>query len=152
MSKKRIAIVVGTRPEAIKMAPVYLAMKSDSRTEVLLIATAQHRQMLDQVLGVFSIKPDIDLDLMQSNQTLAQLSARVIVGVQGALEELKPDAILVHGDTATCLCSAIAAFYEKIPVGHVEAGLRTYDFLAPWPEEMNRRLVDPICRLLQVIP
>ena len=141
-----VAIIVGTRPEAIKMAPVYLAMKNDSRIDVKLIATAQHRQMLDQVLDVFGIRSDIDLNIMKHNQTLAELSSVLITEVQKSLAQLKPDAVLVHGDTATCLCSAIAAFYEKIPVGHVEAGLRTYDFNAPWPEEMNRRLVDPISR------
>jgi UDP-N-acetylglucosamine 2-epimerase (hydrolysing) len=146
MGSKRVAIIVGTRPEAIKMAPVYLAMKSDARTKALLIATAQHRQMLDQVFRIFEIEPDIDLDVMQSNQTLAQLSAKVIIGVQNALDELKPDAVLVHGDTTTCLCAAVAAFYARVPTGHVEAGLRTYNFHAPWPEEMNRRLVDPISR------
>lgn len=146
MSRKHISLVFGTRPEAIKMAPVYLAMKNDSRIDVSLVATAQHREMLDQVLDIFDIKPDFDLDIMSPNQTLAEISSRVITGVQKVLSELKPDAVLVHGDTTTCLCSAIAAFYERIPVGHVEAGLRTYNFQAPWPEEMNRRLVDPICR------
>jgi len=146
MDKRHIAIVVGTRPEVIKMAPVYLAMKSDSRVDVVLVATAQHRQMLDQMLAVFGITADIDLNIMETNQSLSQVSARVIMGVQEALAKLKPDAVLVHGDTTTCLCSAIAAFYEQIPVGHVEAGLRTYNFNAPWPEEMNRRLVDPISR------
>lgn len=144
MTKKHIVIIVGTRPEAIKMAPVYLAMKANHHIKTTFLATAQHRQMLDQVLSVFGIDVDVDLDVMQSNQILAQTSARIIVGVQNTLEKLKPDAVLVHGDTATCLCSAIAAFYQRIPVGHVEAGLRTYNFKAPWPEEMNRRLVDPI--------
>lgn len=142
----KFAVIVGTRPEAIKMAPVYLALKSDARTDVVMIATAQHRQMLDQVLSVFDIVPDIDLDLMRSNQTLSGLTAAVVTEVQKALAEIGPDAVLVHGDTTTCMASALAAFYERIPVGHVEAGLRTYDFDAPWPEEMNRRLVDPICR------
>ena len=142
----KIAVIVGTRPEAIKMAPVFLSLRNDLRTEAILIATAQHRQMLDQVLSVFGIETDIDLDLMRSNQTLSSVTAAVVTGVQEALARVKPDAVLVHGDTTTCLASAIAAFYERIPVGHVEAGLRTYDFQAPWPEEMNRRLVDPICR------
>ena len=143
---KSIALIVGTRPEAIKMAPVYHAIDQDPRLKVTMIATAQHRQMLDQVLAVFGITPDIDLDIMEHNQTLAQVSSRVIIGVQQTLSESRPDAVLVHGDTTTCLCAALAAFYEKIPIGHVEAGLRTYNFDAPWPEEMNRRLVDPICR------
>lgn len=142
----KIAVVVGTRPEAIKMAPVYLALKNDHRTEVVLIATAQHRQMLDQVLSVFSIAPDVDLDIMRPNQTLSGITAAVVTNVQEALARVKPDVALVHGDTTTCLASTLAAFYERIPVGHVEAGLRTYNFQAPWPEEMNRRLVDPICR------
>ena len=146
MTQKHIVIITGTRPEAIKLAPVYLAIKSEPHTKVTLVATAQHRQMLDQVLSTFSIKADIDLDIMRPNQSLSEVSSQVIVGVQKVLAELKPDAVLVQGDTTTCLCSAIAAFYEQIPVGHVEAGLRTYNLKAPWPEEMNRRLVDPICR------
>lgn len=146
MTQKHIVIIIGTRPEAIKLAPVYLAIKSDPYAKVTLVATAQHRQMLDQVLSTFCIKPDIDLDIMQPNQSLSEVSSQVIVGVQKVLAELKPDAVLVQGDTTTCLCSAIAAFYEQIPAGHVEAGLRTYNLKAPWPEEMNRRLVDPICR------
>lgn len=128
------------------MAPVYLALRDNPRVQVKLIATAQHREMLDQALGVFGITSDIDLDIMQPNQSLQQVSSNVILGVQKSLSELKPDAVLVQGDTTTCLCSALSAFYERIPIGHVEAGLRTYNFAAPWPEEMNRRLVDPICR------
>lgn len=146
MTQKHIVIITGTRPEAIKLAPVYLAIKSEPHTKVTLVATAQHRQMLDQVLSTFSIKADIDLDIMRPNQSLSEVSSQVIVGVQKVLAELKPDAVLVQGDTTTCLCSAIAAFYEQIPVGHVEAGLRTYNLKAPWPEEMNRRLADPISR------
>jgi UDP-N-acetylglucosamine 2-epimerase len=146
MSSKRIAIVVGTRPEAIKMVPVYLALNADPRAKVFLLATAQHRRMLDQVLSVFGIKPDVDLDLMRPDQSLSEITARLVVGVQKAITDLKADIILVQGDTTTCLCAALAAFYERIPIGHVEAGLRTYDFGAPWPEEMNRRLVDPISR------
>jgi len=146
MNRPHITIVLGTRPEAIKMAPVYLRLASDPRTRVSLVATAQHREMLDQVLSVFDIRPDIDLDLMRPDQSLAEIASRVITGVQEALDRLKPDAVLVHGDTSTCLFGALAAFYQRVPVGHVEAGLRTYDFSAPWPEEMNRRLTDPICR------
>ncbi len=143
---KRIALVMGTRPEAIKMAPVYLVMKENPQIDVKVVATAQHRQMLDQVLTVFGIVPDIDLDIMQPDQSLSQVSAQTIIGVQKVLAGLKPDVVLVQGDTTTCLFSTIAAFYEQIPVGHIEAGLRTYNFKAPWPEEMNRRLVDPISR------
>lgn len=128
------------------MAPVYLAMKAKRQIEVTLVATSQHREMLDQAFSVFGITPDIDLDLMQQGQSLSGISARVIQAVQQTLAELEPDAVLVQGDTTTCLCSAIAAFYEQVPVGHVEAGLRTYNFKAPWPEEMNRRLADPISR------
>jgi len=146
VSQTRIAIVLGTRPEAIKMAPVYLRLTEDPRVEVHLLVTAQHRQMLDQILSAFGIAADVDLDLMEPGQSLAGVAAKVVQGVQAALNRMKPDAVLVHGDTSTCLFSAIAAFYEQIPVGHVEAGLRTYDFQAPWPEEMNRRLVDPISR------
>lgn len=143
-SKKTIAIMIGTRPEAIKMLPIYLAMKADPRIEVFLVLTAQHRELLDQVLSIFNVSADIDLDLMSHNQTLSEISAKIITGVQKVLADIKPDIVLVHGDTTTCLYSALAAFYENIPIGHVEAGLRTYDFKAPWPEEMNRRLVDPI--------
>ncbi len=128
------------------MAPVYLALRQRAGIEVKLIATAQHRQMLDQVLAVFGIQPDVDLNLMRPDQTLSEVAAGVILHVQRALADMKPRAVLVHGDTSTCLFSAIAAFYERIPVGHVEAGLRTYNFDAPWPEEMNRRLTDPISR------
>jgi UDP-N-acetylglucosamine 2-epimerase (non-hydrolysing) len=146
MTKPLVAIVLGTRPEAIKMATVYLALKSDDRTRVALIATAQHRTMLDQVLSVFGITADVDLDLMMPDQSLPEISGRIVQGVAKALADVKPDAVLVHGDTSTCLFGAIAAFYRRIPVGHVEAGLRTYNFAAPWPEEMNRRLADPLCR------
>ena len=146
MSRSRIAIVLGTRPEAIKMAPVYLKLAENPQLDVHLLVTAQHRQMLDQVLSAFGIAADVDLDLMEPGQSLADIAGKIVQGVQAALNRMKPDAVLVHGDTSTCLFSAIAAFYEQIPVGHVEAGLRTYDFQAPWPEEMNRRLVDPISR------
>jgi UDP-N-acetylglucosamine 2-epimerase len=144
--RKRIVFSIGTRPEAIKMAPVYLAVKASSDMEAILLSTAQHRQLLDQVLSVFGIEPDVDLNLMSPNQGLSEISAKILTETQKVLSSLKPDAILVHGDTATCLFSALAAFYERIPTGHVEAGLRTYDFDAPWPEEMNRRLADPVCR------
>lgn len=146
MADKTVVVCVGTRPEAIKMAPVVLALRDTRGLRVRLLTTAQHRQMLDQVLEVFSLTPDFDLNLMKPNQELAETGARILTGVQAVLRDWKPDAVLVHGDTSTSLFAALAAFYEKIPVGHVEAGLRTYDFQAPWPEEMNRRLVDPICR------
>lgn len=146
MRAMHVTIVLGTRPEAIKMAPVYLKLADDPRSEVTLVVTAQHREMLDQVLSVFGITPDVDLDLMRPDQTLAEISAGVITGVQAALARLNPDAVLVHGDTSTCLFAALAASYQRLPIGHVEAGLRTYNFDAPWPEEMNRRLTDPLCR------
>ncbi len=144
MSKPKILVVAGTRPEAVKMAPVYFALKRSSLLEPVFCSTAQHRQMMDQTLGVFGITPDLDLDLMRPGQTLPGLTAAVIEGATRALRQVKPAAVLVQGDTTTVLGTALAAFYERIPIGHVEAGLRTYDFEAPWPEEMNRRLVDPI--------
>ncbi len=144
---KRIALIFGTRPEAIKMAPVIKALKNRSQDfEPILIATAQHRQLLDQVLDVFELTPDIDLDLMQDNQSLAGFSSRAIQALGDCLHSTKPDAVLVQGDTTTAFIGALAAFYEHIPVGHVEAGLRTYNFEAPWPEEMNRRLIAPMAR------
>ncbi len=146
MSQRRITVIAGTRPELIKIIPVLLALRSRSDFQTTLVATAQHREMLDQVCSAFGIEPEIDLDLMRPDQTLADVTARVTIAVQKTLATTRPDAVLVHGDTTTCLCSALAAFYESIPVGHVEAGLRTYDFAAPWPEEMNRRLTDPISR------
>lgn len=146
MSKPRILVVAGTRPEAVKMAPVQFALAESAALEPVFCSTAQHRQMMDQTLGVFGIRPDIDLDLMRPGQTLPSLTAAVVEGVTRALREVRPDAVLVQGDTTTVLGTGLAAFYERIPVGHVEAGLRTYDLDAPWPEEMNRRLVDPISR------
>jgi UDP-N-acetylglucosamine 2-epimerase (non-hydrolysing) len=145
-SRFKIAVIVGTRPEAIKMVPVYLALKACPEADPVLIVTAQHRHLLDQVLEQFGVVPDIDLNLMSANQSLAEISAKIIQQVQISLNEIQPDAVLVHGDTTTCFFSALAAFYERIPVGHVEAGLRTHNFMSPWPEEMNRRLTDPICR------
>jgi UDP-N-acetylglucosamine 2-epimerase (non-hydrolysing) len=142
--KKVVAIVAGTRPEVIKMAPLWFALRESSVLEPLLISTGQHREMLDQAFEVFGLKPDIDLGLMQPGQTLSDLTARVLSSITQVLRQRRPAAVLVQGDTTTVLGTALAAFYERIPVGHVEAGLRTYDFDAPWPEEMNRRLVDPI--------
>jgi UDP-N-acetylglucosamine 2-epimerase (non-hydrolysing) len=144
--KKIVAMVAGTRPEVIKMAPLWFALRQSAVLEPLLISTGQHREMLDQAFRVFGLKPDIDLGLMQSGQTLPDLTARVVTSITEVLRERKPAAVLVQGDTTTVLGTALAAFYERIPIGHVEAGLRTYDFDAPWPEEMNRRLVDPISR------
>ena len=126
------------------MAPLWFALRESSTLEPLLISTGQHREMLDQAFEVFRLKPDIDLGLMQPGQTLSDLTARVLSSITQVLRQRRPAAVLVQGDTTTVLGAALAAFYERIPVGHVEAGLRTYDFDAPWPEEMNRRLVDPI--------
>lgn len=145
-ARQTIALVVGTRPEVIKMAPVWFALRASAHLQPLLISTGQHREMLDQAFAVFGLRPDIDLGLMQPGQTLPDLTARVLTAMTALLRERKPAAVLVQGDTTTVLGTAIAAFYERVPVGHVEAGLRTYDFEAPWPEEMNRRLADPISR------
>ncbi len=144
--KRKVVIVAGTRPEAIKMAPVYFALQKSHRLAPLFLSTAQHRQMLDQAVNVFGIKPDFDLDLMQPGQTLPELTGRVINAVTRFLETERPDAILVQGDTTTVLASALAAFYAGVPVGHVEAGLRTGNMRSPFPEEMNRRLTTPLAR------
>ncbi len=136
--KRKIAVVFGTRPEAIKLAPVILALKADHRFDCRVCITAQHREMLDQVLRIFKITPDHDLDLMQPDQTLADLTARAIKGIDSYLKAEKPDMMLVQGDTTTVFCAALAAFYNKVPVGHVEAGLRTHNMYSPWPEEANR--------------
>ncbi len=145
MNEKDIMVVVGTRPEAIKMAPLVHALKKRPKGRTVFCVTAQHREMLDQVLEVFELKPDIDLNLMRPGQDLTSLTSRVLIGVADAIRQSNVSAVLVHGDTTTCLASGIAAFYEQIPLGHVEAGLRTYDMNAPWPEEMNRRVIDPLC-------
>jgi UDP-N-acetylglucosamine 2-epimerase (non-hydrolysing) len=144
--KKTIALVVGTRPEVIKMAPVWFALRDSARFQPLLISTGQHREMLEQAFTVFGLKPDVDLGLMQPGQTLSDLTARVLTSMTTALRAHRPAAVLVQGDTTTVLGTALAAFYERIPIGHVEAGLRTHNLDAPWPEEMNRRLTDPISR------
>jgi len=128
------------------MAPVWFALQQSATLQPLLISTGQHREMLNQTLGVFGLKPDIDLALMQPGQTLPDLTARVLTSMTAVLREHRPAAVLVQGDTTTVLGAALAAFYERIPVGHVEAGLRTYDYNAPWPEEMNRRVADPLSR------
>ena len=138
---RKILIVFGTRPEAIKMAPVVNRLRLSAGVEVFLCVSAQHRQMLDQVLELFEIRPDFDLNLMLPNQTLASLTARVLTGVNEVLESLQPDLVLVHGDTSTAFAASLACFYKKIPVGHVEAGLRSGDIHSPWPEELNRRVV-----------
>ena len=142
--KKKIALVMGTRPEVIKMAPVYFALKESDSLAPEIVATAQHRQMLDTAMEAFGIRPDVDLNLMQQGQTLPELTGRIIVALTDAFKKSRPDAVLIQGDTTTVLGAAIAAFYERIPIGHVEAGLRTGDLYSPFPEEMNRRLTSPL--------
>ena len=137
----RVLSVFGTRPEAIKMAPVVLALAESERFDSRVCVTAQHRQMLDQVLNLFDIKPDYDLNVMQQGQDLFDVTARTLLGLRDILKEDKPDLVLVQGDTTTCFAAALAAFYEHIPVGHIEAGLRTGNLQAPFPEEANRSLV-----------
>lgn len=141
MQDPTVLLVFGTRPEAIKMAPVVASLKSSDRIRVKVCVTAQHRQMLDQVLNLFRITPDFDLDLMRDGQDLTDITSRVIQEIRPVMAELRPSMVLVHGDTTTAMASALAAFYARIPIAHVEAGLRTNDIYSPWPEEMNRRLV-----------
>ncbi len=148
MKRIRVLSIFGTRPEAIKMAPVLLALDREPRVESLLCVSAQHREMLDQALDLFAIKPDYDLNVMKKDQDLTQLTAAVLTGLGPVLDDCLPDRVLVHGDTSTTLAATLAAFYRKIPVGHVEAGLRTGDLAAPWPEEMNRVLTDGVADLL----
>lgn len=140
----RILLVFGTRPEAIKMAPVVHALKERPQADVVTCVTAQHRQMLDQVLDWFQIKPDHDLDLMQPGQTLAGLTAQALQALSQTIEQVQPDIVLVQGDTTTAMTAALAAFYLRIPVGHIEAGLRTHDIYNPFPEEVNRHLISVI--------
>lgn len=140
MTKKKILTVFGTRPEAIKMAPLVHALSADDRFESKCCVTAQHREMLDQVLDLFEITPDYDLNLMKAGQTLNDVTSRIIQELKPVLQDFKPDVVLVHGDTATTFAASLAAYYEQIDVGHVEAGLRTGNIYSPWPEEANRRL------------
>lgn len=140
MTKKKVLTVFGTRPEAIKMAPLVHALAADERFEAKCCVTAQHREMLDQVLELFDITPDYDLNLMKAGQLLNDVTARIIQELKPVLQEFKPDVVLVHGDTATTFAASLAAYYEQIEVGHVEAGLRTGNIYSPWPEEANRRL------------
>ena len=141
MSKIKVMSVFGTRPEAIKMAPLALELQRREGLESLICVTAQHREMLDSVMSCFGIKADADLNIMGKNQTLTDVTVRALTGLEGCFAEFEPDLVLVHGDTSTTFSAALAAFYAKIPVGHVEAGLRTYDRYSPFPEEMNRCLV-----------
>ena len=144
MKKIKVMLIFGTRPEAIKMAPLAIEMKKHEEIETLVCVTAQHRQMLDQVLEIFDLKPDYDLDIMKSRQSLAGITCRVLEGLDDVLQKEKPDLVLVHGDTSTSFVAGLAAFYHQIKVGHVEAGLRTYDKYSPFPEEMNRCLTGRI--------
>ncbi len=137
---KKVLTVFGTRPEAIKMAPLVHALASDNRFDAKVCVTAQHREMLDQVLELFEITPDYDLNLMKAGQTLNDVTARILLELKPVLQDFKPDIVLVHGDTATTFSASLAAYYEKIAVGHVEAGLRTGNIYSPWPEEANRKL------------
>lgn len=143
----RVLSVFGTRPEAIKMAPVVKELSSNPHIEAKVCVTAQHRQMLDQVLTLFGIAPDFDLDLMKPGQDLTDITSNVLLGMRRVFNEWRPDYVLVHGDTTTTLATGLAAYYEKIPVGHVEAGLRTGDIYSPWPEEMNRRIAGAIAQV-----
>jgi UDP-N-acetylglucosamine 2-epimerase (non-hydrolysing) len=140
MSKKKILMVFGTRPEAIKMAPLVKHLEAHSGFDAKVCVTAQHRQMLDQVLTLFDIKPAFDLDLMKPGQNLTDITSGVLQGLKGVFAQWMPDVVLVHGDTSTTMAAALAAFYQRIPVGHVEAGLRTGNLYSPWPEEANRKL------------
>lgn len=139
--------IFGTRPEAIKMAPLVRELALRPEFESLCCVTAQHRQMLDSVLEIFHLRPDYDLNIMEPNQTLSTITSKCLMGLEGVMSQAKPDLVLVHGDTSTTFAGALAAFYQKIPVGHVEAGLRTWDRYSPFPEEMNRRLVGEIAEL-----
>lgn len=143
--KKKIMLVFGTRPEAIKMAPLIQGFQKHSQKfQTIVCVTGQHRQMLDQVLSLFNITPDYDLNIMQQGQDLYDITARVLIGIRDILKSTQPDIVLVHGDTTTSTTVALAAFYQQIPVGHVEAGLRTYNKYNPWPEEMNRQITSRI--------
>jgi UDP-N-acetylglucosamine 2-epimerase (non-hydrolysing) len=142
-----ILTIFGTRPEAIKMAPVIKAIEQEPALNSVVCVTAQQREMLDQVLKLFDITPDHDLNLMTSNQELSELTAKVLTGLQQVLSEVKPDLVVVHGDTTTTMAATLAAFYQQIPVGHVEAGLRTHNIYSPWPEEINRQVTSRIATL-----
>lgn len=144
---KKVLSIFGTRPEAIKMAPVVKALEANPDIQSLVCVTAQHREMLDKVLALFEIIPDYDLDIMKDDQSLTQASSRMLMALEPILKECKPDLVLVHGDTSTTLCGAQAAFYQRIPIGHVESGLRTYSLYSPWPEEANRQLTSVITKL-----
>lgn len=145
MFMKKVMLVFGTRPEAIKMCPLVKEFQKDTKNiETIVCVTGQHRQMLDQVLTIFDVKPDYDLNIMKQGQDLTDVTARVLTGLRDVFKECRPDVVLVHGDTTTSTAGALAAFYAQIPVGHVEAGLRTHNIYSPWPEEMNRQITGRI--------
>lgn len=146
MRRMKVMLVFGTRPEAIKMAPLVLEMKKHEEIDTIVCVTGQHREMLDQVLSIFSIKPDYDLQIMKQGQDLYDVTSKVLVGMRDVLSAEKPDVVLVHGDTTTSMAAALAAFYQQIPVGHVEAGLRTYNIYSPWPEEVNRQITSRLAQ------
>lgn len=147
MKQIKVMTVFGTRPEAIKMAPLVLKLKSDARFEEVTVVTAQHREMLDQVLDIFKIKPDYDFNIMHKNQTLADITTKVMTMLTDTIKKEKPDVVLVHGDTTTSFAASLATFYEQTTLGHVEAGLRTWNKYSPFPEEMNRQLTDVLSDL-----
>lgn len=147
MKQIKVMTVFGTRPEAIKMAPLVLKLKSDARFEEVTVVTAQHREMLDQVLNIFKIKPDYDFNIMHKNQTLADITTKVMTMLTDTIKKEKPDVVLVHGDTTTSFAASLATFYEQTTLGHVEAGLRTWNKYSPFPEEMNRQLTDVLSDL-----
>lgn len=147
MDKIKVMTVFGTRPEAIKMAPLVLALQADERFEAVTTVTAQHREMLDQVLEIFKIVPDYDLNIMHKEQTLTEITANVLTKLDQVIKTVKPDIILVHGDTTTTFAASVAAFYNQVAIGHVEAGLRTWNKYSPFPEEMNRQMTDDLADL-----
>ena len=143
---KKVMLVFGTRPEAIKMCPLINELKTRENLQTVVCVTGQHRQMLDQVLETFQVVPDYDLSIMKEKQTLFDITANILNGIGAVLDEVKPDVVLVHGDTSTTFVTALACFYKQIPVGHVEAGLRTYNIYSPYPEEFNRQAVSIISK------
>lgn len=144
--KKRVLTIFGTRPEAIKMAPLVIALHEDDAFEDYVCVTAQHREMLDQILDLYQIVPDFDLNIMSQRQTITDITTRALVGIENVIKEVKPDVVLVHGDTTTTFCGALASFYQQVDVGHVEAGLRTGNIYSPYPEEFNREAVGLIAK------
>jgi UDP-N-acetylglucosamine 2-epimerase (non-hydrolysing) len=147
MAKKKLFVVLGTRPEAIKLAPIILAAQSSNWVEPIVCNTGQHREMSSEVLGMFGISPDVDLDIMKPGQTLSEVTSSILTRIAAPLQTMKPDWVLVQGDTTTTFSAALAAFYQRITVAHVEAGLRTGNIYSPWPEEMNRRMVSEVASL-----